>query len=384
MKHKLQKERKINVKQIFGAHQIYQEIINFPPKDVKYLGASDETKKGNYYQSKKVKELLGRILQIFQLPRMILVKPGKYDIIHSSRGIIPLQLFSNKPWIIDIEYFTSFVGLNREIMMNNPLARKFIKNRLESKNCKKILCHCEATKKSFLKYFISNKFKSKLDVLYPSSHIHNYQKNERKKIRFLAILSIFRQKGGMEILQAFSNLQKKYPGIELWIKGDAPQDVIKEFSSKNIKFFPYLKKIISREKLLKDFYFQSDALIYTTLCDSFGYSLIDGLVAGLPIITTNLFNSPEVVKHNKNGIVIPIPGYKPKDYIQEYPLENFDATAKKIFIKDLESAMETIIKNKPLREKMGKESLKLIKTGKYSLNERNKKLRAVYDEALQK
>ena len=377
-------KKDINVRQVFGAHQIYQEIVNFPPEGVNYLGISKETKKGNYYQSKKLKEKIGKIIYSLKLPRMLPIKKGKFDIIHSSRGIIPLQLFSNKPWVMDIEYFTSFMGLNREIMIKNKFIRKFIKNRLESKNCKKILCHCESTKKSFLKYFISEGFKSKIDVLYPSSHLFNYKKKIRKNIRFLAVISIFHQKGGKEILQAFSNLQKKYPEIELWIKGDAPQDVIREFSSKNIKFFPYLKKIISREKLLKDFYFQSDALIYTTLCDSFGYSLIDGLVAGLPIITTNLFNSPDVVEHNKNGIVIPIPGYKPKEYIQEYPLEKFDATAKKKFIKSLESAMETIIKNKPLREKMGRNSLELIKTGKYSLIERNKKLRAVYDEALNK
>ncbi len=33
---------------------------------------------------------------------------------------------------------------------------------------------------------------------------------------------------------------------------------------------------------------------------------------------------------------------------------------------------------------MGRNSLEMVKTGKYSLNERNKKLRVVYDEALQK
>ena len=83
--------KKIKVKPVFGTHQIYQEIANYPPKNVEYVGIGKSTKRGEYYQSKKIKEKLGAILQKLKIPRVIFVGPGDYDLIHSSRGIIPLN-----------------------------------------------------------------------------------------------------------------------------------------------------------------------------------------------------------------------------------------------------------------------------------------------------
>ena len=62
----LLKNKKIKVKQIFGGHQIYQEIVNFPPKNVEYLKVSRETRGGEYYKSKKIKEKLQRKIKKFK------------------------------------------------------------------------------------------------------------------------------------------------------------------------------------------------------------------------------------------------------------------------------------------------------------------------------
>ena len=107
--------KKIKVKPIFGTHQIYQELVNHPPKNVEYVGVGKETKVGGYYKHKKINEKLGVMLQKLKVPRMIFVKPGNYDIIHSSRGIIPLN---KKPWVIDMEHVHSFFGLNPFLIQN--------------------------------------------------------------------------------------------------------------------------------------------------------------------------------------------------------------------------------------------------------------------------
>lgn len=375
--------KKIKVKPIFGAHQIYQEIANYPPENVEYAGISKDTSEGKYYENKKWKERINRWMQKFAFPRMIPIKPGDYDLIHSSRGIIPLQFFGNKPWVMDIEQFTSFIGLHFDLMVKNKFLRGIVQNRLRSKNCKAILCHCEATRQSFLKYLNCRGFEHKLKVLYPSSHIVKIEKKKNnKKITFLSILSLFEQKGGIQILEAFSILEKKYKNIELIMRADVPQKLKEKYNSKNIVYQGYFKEIIPREELLKKVYSQGDVFIYTTFCDSFGFSLIDALVAGLPIITTNLFASPEVIENGKNGFVITIPGYKPEDYIQEYNIKKMNESNNEKFIEDLVFSMEKLIKNKKLRENMGKESFNLISEGKFSLKERNKKLRKVYEEAL--
>lgn len=371
--------RPIRVKALFGAWQGYQEIVNHPPEGVKYVGISGETKKGEYYQRKKIKEKVSVLIQKLKIPRIIFIWPGKYDLIHSSRGIIPI---TNKPWVMDIEHVHSFFGLNPNLI-KKKFWKKFIEKRLASKNCRGILCHCEATRKSFYYYLDCNKFKEKIKVLYPASQLFPIKKDKHKKIRILSVISIFNNKSGPQILKAFSELNKRYSNIELWFKADTPITLKRRYLSKSIKYAGYLNEIIPRRNLLEDFYFKCDIFLYPTLTDSFGYSLIDALVAKLPIISTNLFAVPEIVEDGKNGFIIKIPGYDlNKEYSQGHPWTTLKGENEKRFIKDLIINLEKLIKNKKLREDMGKESFKKVEKERFSIEERNKKLKKIYEEAL--
>jgi len=371
--------KQIKVKTIFGGHQIYQEIVNYPPQGVEYLGVSKETVSGKYYESKKMKEKLGAMIQKLKVPRMIYVKPGNYDLIHSSRGIIPLN---RKPWVIDMEHVHSFFGLNPKLI-KNKFWKKFIEKKLASKYCKGILCHCEATQKAFFHYLDCSKFKDKIKVLYPSSHIIPIKKKISDKIRILAVLSCFDAKAGPQVLKIFSKIEKKYPNVEFWIRADVPEELKKKFDLKNVKYMEYLSNIISREKLSKEIYSQCDILFYPTLCDSFGYSLIDAMIAKMPIVATNLFAVPEIVKDGENGIIVKIPGYKLEEgYIQSFPKSKMKSRTEKKFIDDCYKALEKLIKNKSLRKKMGQRGFEIISKGAFSIATRNKKLRKIYREAL--
>jgi len=373
--------KKIRVKTIFGGHQIYQEIVNFPPKEVEYLGVSSQTTGGEYYQNKKWKEKINEVMQLFHFPRMIFVRNQNCDIVHSSRGIIPI---TNRPWVMDIEQFTSFVGLHFDIMVKNKILRKFIENRLASKNCKKILCHCNATKQSFLKYLNCEKFEEKLEVIYPSSHIIPIKKTKSKKIRFLFVSSLFEQKGGEFVLEAFKRLCEKYEGIELLVRSDVEDKFKKKYGSQNIIFEDYSgKNILGREEFLQNVFSRGDVFIYTTFCDSFGYSLIDALVAKMPIIGTNLFATPEIVRDKENGFIIDIPGYDRDEWIQEYHINRLKPLEKEKFILDLMKSMEKFINSPLLIREMGEKGFKRISTGDLSLENRNKKIKNVYIEALQ-
>ena len=52
-------------------------------------------------------------------------------------------------------------------------------------------------------------------------------------------------------------------------------------------------------------------------------------------------------------------------------------------VKQLVEKLSILIENKKLREKMGKEGRKMIEEGKLSIKERNKKLKKIYEEALE-
>ena len=369
----------IKIKQIFGAHQIYQEIVNYPPRGVEYLGVSGQTKKGTYYKHKKLKELANVLSQAINLPRVIMVKPGDYDLIHTSRGIIPLN---RKPWVMDVEHFYSFMGPHSKAV-ENKLIKKFIEWKLGSKYCKAILCHCDATLQGFLKHFDCRKFKHKLKVLYPSAHISPTKTEKHEKIRILCVLSLFEQKGGIQVLEAFSRLEKKFNNVELWMRADVPKEIQKKYSSKNVKYTNYSNNIISREDLIKNVHAKCDIFLYPTLCDSFGFGLMDAMVAGLPIIGTNLFAVPELVEDGKTGLIVDIPGYSLKEnFIQEYPVSKLVGDANEKFIVDMHFAMERLVKNEAFRNKLAKAGLDKVRKGALSIPVRNKQLIEVYNEAL--
>jgi glycosyltransferase involved in cell wall biosynthesis len=372
-------DKKIRIRQIFGTHQIYQEIVNYPPKGVEYQHVGKSTSEGQYYESKKTKEFLGAILQKLKIPRMLPIKPGKFDIVHSSRGIIPITL---KPWVMDVEHVHSFFGLNPDFLKKN-FWKKTIEFILSRENCKGILCHCEATQKAFYQYLDCSKFEDKIKVLYPSSHLIDIKKKETQKVKIICILSLFYHKSGPQVLEAFKRLEKDHDDIELVIKSDVPDEYKEKYASKNIRYVPYFSDIIPRKELLQKLYQDADICLYPTLCDSFGYSLIDALVAGLPIVGTNMFATPEIVNNNENGIIVKIPGYSlHPEYIQYTPWDKITGSKNEKLIEGIKKALEKLISNKKLRERMGKKSYELISKGKFSIKERNRQLKEIYQTAL--
>jgi glycosyltransferase involved in cell wall biosynthesis len=370
----------IKVRSVLGEHPIYKEIIAFPPPNVKYTGISK--KKGEkYYQTKRTKEALSRSLHILKLPRMIYLPRVNEDLIHSSRGIL---ILNKMPWVIDVEHPYSFTGLSISLL-KNKFTKNIIEKSLASNYCKKIMPHCEASKKAMFNTFDCSKFKNKIEVVYPATHILKIKKNKHKNIRILSVLSLFYEKGGLQTIEAFSRLEKKYKNIELWIKSDVPEEVRKRYSSKNIKYFPYKVEILSREKLLQKYYANCDIFLYPSFVDTFGYSLIDAMVGGLPIVASNIFAIPELVENNKNGFIIKAPvSWHDKKFLHKKDYTNIKNYNKiyNRYANEIVKKLSILIENKKLREKMGQYSFKLVSEGKFSINERNKKLRRIYEGSI--
>lgn len=365
----------IKVRTVFGAHAIYQEIVNYPPKGVYYFGYSSKTKVGNYYQKKKVKEGISRILQRLRLPRMIYIPKINADIIHSSRGIL---ILNKTPWVLDIEHVTSFVGLHEDLWRSSRLPRIIVKKLLESKYCKKIMPHCMASKQSLFDSFSNNKIKDKVEVVYPATHDMKIKNKKSKIIRLLFVSSQFEGKGGFLVLEAFKKLSQRYDNIKLIIKSDVPIIIQKKYSSLNLETHPYLSELLPREKLIPKYYANSDVFIYPSLTDSFGFGILDAMTAGIPVVASDNFAIPEIVDDNRTGFIMGVGGTR-KDrniVMNKYTLRKaIDQIIKKVSI---------LIENPNLRRWMGRNAKREIQKGKFSIKERNKKLKRIYEEALRR
>jgi glycosyltransferase involved in cell wall biosynthesis len=300
------------------------------------------------------------------------------DLIHSTRAIIPLN---RKPWILDLESGAAFTGLSWDYL-KNPLAQTIIKFFLSSKYCKKIIPQSESAKRSLLENVDCSKFKDKIETVYLAWHTNKIERKKRKKtdpVRISFIGKGFYEKGGKDLHDAFKILNKKYPGkLKLKYKGDVP-----ETEKLNLPNVFYLPRIENQKEFYNEIFGDCDIYVQPTTVDSWGVSILEAMSTGLPIVCTNdKFTLPELVQNGYNGFLVKNSGhfYEYRDEGNKYI--EISKQPHPETVKDLVEKISILVEDEKLRKKMGENSFKLVESGKFSIKERNKKLRRIYDESL--
>ena len=359
-----------------GVHPQFKEITDFPPKGVTYI--YDKPKGDHNSPLMRNKRIAIALIQkYFQVPRMAKIKDDeKYDLIHSTRGIL---IRNKKPWIVDLESGAAFAGLKWETL-KKPIMKKLIRKYLSSQYCKKIMPQSNAAKQTLLEHIDCSGFEHKIDTLYLAYHTTILKRKPSKIVRLSFIGRDFYEKGGNDVLEAFKILNKKYPDkISLKYKGNVPEN--KKLNLTNVK---YLANIPDPKKFYEEIFGDCDIYVQPTTIDSFGVSILEAMSTGLPIVCTDDFTLPELVEDGYNGFLV-------KSFVHWYPYAStsrgmeYQKKAEEDHpetIKELVEKISILIENKKLREQMGRNSFKLVSTGKFSIKERNKKLRRIYDEAL--
>jgi len=363
-----------------GPHPIYKSLVDYPPKGFSYVSnvtfssfESIEVYKKGYQWKKKWGE---KFFSKLKIPRMIyLPKARKADLIFSCRGFI---ILNNKPWVIEIEHADSFGGKNAN--------KKIIEKALSSKNCKAIISRGPAVTSSLLSQYNGKNFKDKIVEIPPAMVLpkNTPKKKKGKKVSLLFISGYpsFYRKGGRELLEAFTKLEKKYD-IELLMRAEVPEDIRKKYSSKNIKF---ISEKIPYSKIYEKLYSKADIFVLPTYFDAYGLVFLEAMAAGIPCVGTDIFSVPEIIQNKKNGFLInsPISDYEKNGRHKDPGLS--EEKVKKMDLSkvtnQLIEKLSLLIENPQLRKKMGNQGRKMIKSGKFSITERNKKLKKIYEKAL--
>jgi glycosyltransferase involved in cell wall biosynthesis len=381
MKGKSRKNIKVHL--LASPHPQFDEILDFPPKEVSYTKSRVKTRYHGWFTEKRI-TWHKRIMNIIPIPRMTSTKTDA-DIVHSTRGII--QIKQKKPWIVDLECGHIFTSFNWKAM-HNPIVRKIIMSALKSKNCKKILPQSEAAKKTFV-WAIGKenyeKIKNKVEVLYLALRPCEKKKIDRKdgKIILSFVGKAFYGKGGPNLLTAYKILTQKYKNLELKYKGDIPEEW--EGFAKKLPGFKQIKGYMSRDELFEKMYLSTDIYVMPTSKDNYGVVFLEAMSAGLPIVSTTSMTVPEIVIDGKNGFLVKTNLSHENYYGRgKYYIRDTHKVEKDI-VKQLVEKLSILIENKKLREKMGKEGRKMIedKNGKFSIEKRNKQLRKIYENCLE-
>lgn len=372
---------KTNIDLICGPHPLFKELINYPPKNVKYNVKIIPNNTYNNVFSRHIKEIVTKIQSILHIPRMMHSR-GHSELIHSTRGVL---MTTKKPWIVDLEMASSFTGLNWRALRNRS-TKYLISKYLSSDYCKKILPYSQAAKKNLMEWIDCDKFKDKIEVVHPAYHTTKIKRRYSDKVTLSFICRTspidldFYIKGGHDLLKAFQILNKKYDNLHLKIKGSIPKHL-----RKNLKNVTFIEENLPREQFCEEFLYNSDIYVQPTLVDTFAIAVIEAMSTGLPVVATNMFAMPEIITEGYNGFLIKTNMHWDK-YVKfdpEYKQFNKDvAKNHPEMIDDLVKKLSLLIEDKNLRKRMGQNAFKTVDSGKFSIKKRNQQLKKIYDEAL--
>ena len=344
----------------------YKYLVKDCPNNIEYLSRKKQsgaiTNKKKFWFSNILKKNIRKFTTLFNLdiPNAHLSPKGDYDLIHCCHC---LSKNLNKPWVADIEMIGSMAisGIRSENGRNE------VKKILMRTNCKKIMPWTEVLEKKFLELF--PEVKDKVEVVYPAVPVvKNLKRGEHKNLRIIFIARYFDIKGGHIALEVLERLRKKY-GTEGIVVADIPTE---------LKYkYPELKTYdLMPQKKLFELMKKSDMFLYPASFDTFGFALIEAMSFGLiplTICTPNSISRREIIDNERTGLIINL-----EKNLSSKGIGDFEEK----FISDFVEKIGSLITNKNLRKKISRNCLKEIQSGKFSIKQRNEKLKRIYEEAV--
>jgi len=347
--------------------QYYKSLIENPPSNVEYV----QTSKKVGIISNNYKFLISNFLknQIRKWThRSGLVIPNAHftkkseecDLIHCAHCLSKNKM---TPWVADVESLWQMWVSGRDRRGGRERVLKY----LQRENCKKLLAWTESAAKDVINKF--PEVKDKVEVVYYAMPEQQQTRKKSKEIVLFFSGRHFFAKGGLHATEVIDRLTKKYQNVRGVVNGAIPNEIIERYSgNKKLKFY----QLMPYKDILK-IYQQADIFVYPGYSDSFGFVFMDAMAFGVPIITVdNGGCRREIVEDGKNGFVINIGDWKRLD------LAKIDEDA----VSKICEKTEILINDKKLRDKMSKNGLKEISSGKFSIKKRNEKLKKIYMEAV--
>ena len=352
----------------------YKYLIKTPPKEIEYLNIEDQ--KGAITQKRKFlllnfgKKIIRKTLNFVgvSIPNTKQTNYAKkFDLIHCAHCLS----LNKTPWVADFEsWWQMWVSVNPK-----KIEKEKVKKILLDKNCKKIMPWTEGAKIDLIKLF--PEIKKKLEVVYPAiSKKEEKKRNNKDRVEILFVGRYFYEKGGLHALEAIDRLTTKYKQVYATFISITPKQILKKYSqNKKIRFL----NLMNQSKLFKEIYPNADIFLYPGYSDTFGFTFLEAFSFGIPVVTMQGFARNEIIEEGKTGFIIDCPYwtsnelYKKCHRLNKEELDWIDKIIKKLSL---------LIENPSLRKKMSKNCRDVIKTGKFSIKERNKKLKKIYKEAI--
>jgi len=314
-------------------------------------------------------------------PKVRKFRTGDCDLVHSGQSLLQ----TNLPYVVDFEHATVFCGYN-QYGLRRPGFVRALEHILLDKKLKKLLAWSDAAGKSLTNFIENKDVAEKVETFYPVMAPARGVRRTSTSFNFLFIGNRFYEKGGYESLLAFDKLADKYD-CRFTAIGDIPQEVYARFG-KNRKIT--LSQRVPYQKII-ELYSNSDVLVFPTHYDTYGFVIPEALSFGLPVISVDSFSTPELVRHERTGLLL-------KTYFSAYADDfGYAPTTQREFFKTLikvcrkppqwyvtllSEAMERFLNDSSFKDECSRNAIMETTEGKFSPKRSREQLKRIYEEAL--
>lgn len=385
------------------AHPSHESMFLEPPEGIRFSANRDSSYFEDFstppvYQPMRRAgvNVVGRFFRIIGSPRRIPIL-ARCDLVHIDGAMIPI---TDTPWIVgSVEYASAFFSFD-DTWHSRPSMRNSLVRLLSGPKCRRILTHSEASLNS-LRLGLGQGFDSiasKTGVIPPVVPTRRLLRNPPKKgndepIRVLFVGNHFFDKGGRELFYAFRRLRKKYD-VELILVTAVPPHHRDYFDSlaELIRKEPGVRLFsrVPSQVLWNEYFAKSDIFCLPSYMDTFGYVVMEAMANRLPVVTTDMFALPEIVKDGETGLLVhaPITAFETNrlrtpETVLRYRKAVMDEKLFAPVVDALEVSLGRLIEDGVLRNKMGEAAFKEVEQGRFSVAQRNSSLYKCYCEALQ-
>jgi len=145
--------------------------------------------------------------------------------------------------------------------------------------------------------------------IYPVNFI-NFRRSGHNKIKsnnqltIICTATISLRKGIFYLLEAFSDIQKKYPKSKLILINTFDENLkqlLNKYNKLNIEWIAPV-----RNEKISELLNTADIFVLPTLEDGFARTVTEALVSGLPVITTNNCGAKDFIIEGENGSIVAI------------------------------------------------------------------------------
>ncbi len=219
---------------------------------------------------------------------------------------------------------------------------------------------------------------AKIDVVYPGfTTPAPVDRHSRTAFTFLFVGTDFERKGGFEVVEAFDAMAARYPearlvlvspdprernpdrAIHSWVSAAKREQTLSRLEVLERRGVVERHLLQERHLLYKGIYPMADVFVMPSRAEGFGFTNIEAMSFGLPVISSRVGAIPEVIDDGVTGVLV----------------HAGDVSA-------LSSAMERLVADRPLAHRMG-EAARAAFLARFTLERFRAEVGRIYREAIE-